>query len=99
MAAAVLATAVLQIITPRRGRLPAWWVFPILEVVMLGILILRDPGPIDRRSKTLRNQTIVLIAVMTVGTLGSAFVLLTQIVSSREGLTPDTLLGRVRRRG
>jgi uncharacterized membrane protein len=94
MAAAVLATAVLQIVTPRRGRLPGWWLFPILEVLMLGVLILRDPGRIDRRSRTLRNQTIVLIAVMTVGTLGSAFVLLVQIVSSRNALTPDTLLGR-----
>jgi uncharacterized membrane protein len=94
MAAAVLATVVFQLLTPRRGRLPGWWVFPILEVVMLVILIVRDPGRIDRRSTALRRQTIVLIAIMTVGTLGSAVILLYQIVTSAKGMTADTILGR-----
>ena len=94
MAAAVLVTVVFQLLTPRRGRLPGWWVFPILEVVMLVILIVRDPGRIDRRSTALRRQTIVLIAIMTVGTLGSAVILLYQIVTSAKGMTADTILGR-----
>jgi uncharacterized membrane protein len=94
MAAAVLATVVFQLLTPRRGRLPGWWVFPILEVVMLVILIVRDPGRIDRRSTALRRQTIVLIAIMTVGTLGGAVILLYQIVTSAKGMTADTILGR-----
>jgi uncharacterized membrane protein len=69
-------------------------VFPVLEVVMLLILIVRDPGRIDRRSTALRRQTIVLIAIMTVGTLGGAVILLYQIVTSAKGMTADTILGR-----
>lgn len=30
MAAAVLAAVILQVGTPHRGRVPGWWVFPIL---------------------------------------------------------------------
>ena len=32
MAVAVLATIVLQVITPHNGRLTFWWVYPILEL-------------------------------------------------------------------
>jgi uncharacterized membrane protein len=94
MAVAVLAIAFFQVITPRQGRLSGWWVFPVLEVVMLGVLIARDPGRIDRRSKGLRRQTFVLIGFMTAGTVGSALVLVIQILGSSTKLTPDTLLGR-----
>ena len=65
MAAAVLAAVAMQVVAPRHGRLPGWWVVPALEVVMLVVLILRDPGRIDRRSRALRRQTFVLIAIMT----------------------------------
>src|SRR5437773_1304552 len=51
-------------------------------------------GPAGGRTKEERGGSRGLTAVMTVGTLGSAFVLLVQIVSSRDALTPDTLLGR-----
>jgi uncharacterized membrane protein len=94
MATAVVATVVFQIVTPSRGRLAGWWVFPIIEVLMLGILIVRDPGRIDRRSAALRRDTIVLIAIMTIGTLGSAILLCYQIVTSTNGISADAILGR-----
>src|SRR5436190_8576656 len=94
MAAAVLVVAAIQFVTPRQGRLAGWWVFPLLEVVMLGVLIARDPGRIDRRSRALRRQTIVLIAIMTVGTVGSALVLVVQILTSSNTTTPEAILGR-----
>ena len=35
MALAVLVAAILQIIVPHRGRIPVWFVFPVLEIVLL----------------------------------------------------------------
>ncbi len=74
MAISVLFAIILQVGTPHRGRVPGWWAFPILEFVLLVVVILRDPGHIDRRSRAARRSTIVLVAVMTFGTMtGSAY--------------------------
>jgi uncharacterized membrane protein len=94
MAAAVLFATTLQIVMPHRGSLRVWWLFPILEVVFLGILIAQDPGRIDRRTRATRRATVALIAIMTVGT-GIGLTLLTRdILTSAEGITATILLGR-----
>ena len=80
MATAVLVAIVLQVITPHTGRLRFWWVFPVLEVAALVAVIVRDPGRIDRRTRAARRTTLVLIALLTVGTLGSLVVLALDIV-------------------
>ena len=69
MALAVFVAILLQVGTPSRGRVPGWWLFPVLEFVLLIVVIIRDPGRIDRRSRAARRSTIVLIAIMTVGTM------------------------------
>ena len=96
MAVAVLATVVLQVITPHNGRLVFWWVFPALELVALVVMILRDPGRIDRRTRAARRATLVLIVLMTIGTFVGLVVLTLDIVS--ETYAPDVgataLLGR-----
>jgi len=96
MAVAVLATVVLQVITPHNGRLVFWWVFPVLELVALVVMILRDPGRIDRRTRAARRATLVLIVLMTIGTFVGLLVLTLDIVS--ETYAPDVgataLLGR-----
>ena len=94
MAAAVLAAIVLQVIEPRHGRLTGWWIFPILEAVMLVIVIARDPGRIDRRTRAARRATIILIALVTAGNVASAVVLLVDIVAEVATVGPATLLGR-----
>ncbi|HXJ67028.1 MAG TPA: hypothetical protein VNN79_25010 [Actinomycetota bacterium] len=94
MAAAVLAAAGLQVITPREGRLPAWWVIPIVEVAMLVILIARDPGRIDKRSVALRRQTIFLIGFMTAATIGGVIRLSWQILDGTSRVSAGALLGR-----
>jgi len=50
MATAVLAATALYVGMPHRGRVPGWWMFPVLQLVLLGLLIAQDPGRIDRRS-------------------------------------------------
>jgi len=94
MALAVLATAVLQVIVPRRGRIPIWWLFPILEVVLLVILMVRDPGRIDRRSETLRRLTILMIAVMTLANTLGGLALTLDILRGASNVTATVLLAR-----
>ena len=99
MALAVLAAILLQVGVPHRGRLPGWWVFPILETILLLIVIARDPGRIDRRTRAARRSTIVLIGVMTIGTLAGVGGLVYDIlafdrIAAVQGFNATDLLGR-----
>lgn len=94
MAVAVLVAVALQMVTPRQGRLSFWWVFPIIQLVALAVVILEDPGRIDRRSRSARGVTIALIAIMTVGATGALYVLLQEIITSAHDVTATVLLGR-----
>ncbi len=91
MALAVLAAVGLTVGTPHAGRLPGWWIVPILELVLLVILIVADPGRID--DVRTRPITLALITVMTVGTLASLSLLMYDIFNDIH-LSPDNLLGR-----
>jgi hypothetical protein len=93
MAVAVVATVVLQVITPHNGRLVFWWVFPVLELVALVVMILRDPGAsIDAQCCASSHQHVL----MTVGTFMGLVVLTLDVVSKT--YAPDVgataLLGR-----
>ena len=96
MAAAVVGTIVLQVITPHQGRLTYWWILPVLEVAALVATIIRDPGRIDRRTRAARRATLVLIVLLTIGTLGGLYVLILDVVdktyAAHVGAT--ALLGR-----
>jgi uncharacterized membrane protein len=94
MALAVLTAAIMQVIVPHRGRLPGWWLFPVVEVVMLVFIVIADPGRIDRDSKRLRSLTILLIAVMTVVNSLGAILLMYDIIATVQGITSTNLLGR-----
>jgi uncharacterized membrane protein len=94
MALAVLGAIALQVGVPHRGRLQGWWVFPILEAVLLVIVIARDPGRIDRRTRAARRSTIALIAVMTIGTMAGVVILIYDILAGVAGINATDLLGR-----
>ena len=94
MATAVLAATILYIGTPHRGRVPGWWIFPILQLILLGLLIAQDPGRIDRRSPILRRLMVTLLVVMTAGTVLGVVVLGYDILVAAEGVTATVLLGR-----
>jgi hypothetical protein len=94
MAAAVLAAAILQVGTPHRGRVPGWWLFPILEVVLLAVLMIGDPGRIDRRGRLTRWFTIALITVMSAATLAGIGILMYDILAGLRGINATDLLGR-----
>ena len=94
MALSVLVAILLQIGTPHRGRVPGWWLIPILEFGLLVVLVVQDPGRIDSRSRIARRMTIGLIAVMSSGTIAGVFVLIYDLLSGLPGLNATDLLGR-----
>jgi uncharacterized membrane protein len=94
MATAVLAATILFVATPHRGRVAGWWLFPLLQLVLLGVLIAQDPGRIDRRSPRLRRLMVALLVVMTTGTIGGVIVLASDILGAARGVTATVLLGR-----
>ena len=67
MATTVLAATALYVGTDR--GVPGWWVFPLVQLVLLGLLIAQDPGRIDRRAPTLKRLRTALLVVMPAGTV------------------------------
>jgi hypothetical protein len=94
MAAAVLFTLGLQVITPHEGRLVFWWIFPILEVAALAAVLIRDPGRIDARTRAARRSTLILIVLLTIGTLAGLAVLTLDVVDDSFAVEATALLGR-----
>jgi uncharacterized membrane protein len=94
IAAAVLAATVLYVSMPHRGRIPGWWVFPVLQLVLLGILVGQVPTRIDRRSRALGRLMLALLLVMTAGTALGVVVLVYEILVTVRGVTATVLLGR-----
>jgi uncharacterized membrane protein len=93
MALAVLAAIGLQVGTPHAGRLPGWWIVPVLEFLLLGVLIVVDPGRVDDLSARARRITLALITIMTVGMVASLSLLIYDILHGTD-LSADNLLGR-----
>ncbi|HET9005467.1 MAG TPA: hypothetical protein VFQ04_02030 [Actinomycetes bacterium] len=94
MATAVVAATALYVGTPHRGRVPGWWIGPVLQLGLLGILIAQDRGRIDRRSASLHRMMVALLVVMTAGTVLSVVVLAYDILVALKGVTATVLLGR-----
>jgi hypothetical protein len=94
MASAVVVATLLFVVTPHVGRVPGWWLGPLLQLVLLGFLILQDPGRIDRRSVALQRVMTTLLVVMTFGTVLAVTVLAVDILAGVAGVTATVLLGR-----
>jgi uncharacterized membrane protein len=94
MATAVLTATILYIGMPHRGRVPGWWVGPVLQLVLLGLLIAQDRGRIDRRSATMHWLMVALLVVMTLGIALSVIILAIDILVAVRGVTATILLGR-----
>ena len=94
MATAVVAATALYVGTPHRGRVPGWWIGPVLQLGLLGILIAQDRGRIDRRSASLHRMMVALLVVMTTGTVLAVVVLAHDILVALKGVTATVLLGR-----
>ena len=80
MALAVLATGFLRGLLPDQLRLGNRWLLLVIIVAVLGVLIIGDPGRIDRDRPWLRVLTVGMIGVITVANAASAVALAVDIV-------------------
>ena len=83
MALAVLAAGGLRVALPSQLRNgDARWAFIAVVVVLLGVLIIGDPGRIDRDSTWLRVMTVTLIGVISAANAGAAIRLVAGIINA-----------------
>jgi hypothetical protein len=82
MALAVVATGLLRAALPHELRNgDAAWLFLVLVVVLLAVLIIGDPGRIDRDRPWLHNLTSVLIGLISVANADAAIRLVIGIIN------------------
>ena len=72
VAAAIIVVAGLHVALPARYRVQPAWLFPTVLLVLLAVLIIGDPGRIDRQKTWLRVVTSAVIAVITLANLSAA---------------------------
>jgi uncharacterized membrane protein len=80
MVIAVFAVMALTFVPPARFTVGPIPVFPLLVSVLLAVLVLGDPGRIDRRSRWLRNVSIALVGVLVLGAMLGTVVLIIELV-------------------
>jgi len=71
MVAAVLVALLLTLLRPGEVRVTPKWVLPAVELVLLGVLIARDPGRIDRRAASLRVVSIVVVGLLVLDAMAA----------------------------
>ncbi len=94
VALAILVAAGLHVALPARYRVHPTWVVPVVLVVLLAVLIIGDPGRIDRQKTWLRLVTHIVIAFISVANLASAVRLIADILTNNKifATNPNGLL-------
>ena len=94
MALAVLAAGALYLFIPADFRISeaTHYAYPILLVVFLAVLVIGDPGRIDRDRRWLRVVTGLLIVTITVASAVSAVRLVVGILQKADFTSPGQLL-------
>ncbi|TWD74835.1 putative membrane protein [Kribbella amoyensis] len=67
--AAVVVAMALTLLRPKELRIAPVWVLPAVEIVLLAVLMVRDPGRIDKRSSFLRGVSIAIVALLVLDAL------------------------------
>ena len=80
MAVAVLAVIVLTLLLPKSLIVRPRWGVPVLECVLLAVVIIGDPGKIDRRDRRVRTLSVLLISILVAMTLWCTFLLIAQLI-------------------
>ena len=78
---AVVAAIVLTLLLPDDLRLGPNWALPVLEAVLLVVLIVADPGAIDRRSRALRVVGIALVALLGLSAMAATGFLVDSLIT------------------
>jgi uncharacterized membrane protein len=89
---AVAIAITLQILLPDQVANKHRWILPAAASVLLVALIVSNPRRITRQSAALRNSSMALIAVISIGNAWSAGRLIVGLVRGTEGQTAGPLL-------
>ena len=81
VALAILVVVGMHVALPAKYRVNPPWLLPAVLLVLLAILIIGDPGRIDRQKPWLRTTTSVMIACLTLANLFSAGRLVSGIIT------------------
>jgi uncharacterized membrane protein len=81
MALAVVIAIGLTSLLPKSVRLGPNWLIPVIESLLLVVLIVKDPGRIDRRSQVLRGFSIALVSVLLVTALSFTVRLISELIT------------------
>src|SRR5689334_25335573 len=80
MAVAVLVALGLTLVRPSDIRVAPAWVLPAIEVVLLGLLIVRDPGRIDRQATGLRIVSLTVVGLLALDALMATVLLIVALI-------------------
>ena len=84
MVSAALAAGVLHQLLPESFRVEPHWIYPVFLVVFLVVLIVGDPGVIDRDYRWLRVTTGLMIGLITAVNGVAALRLVVKILTGAE---------------
>jgi hypothetical protein len=84
VALAIIVAAGLHVALPARYRVQPAWVVPVVLLGLLAVLIVGDPGRIDKQKAWLRIVTGVVIAFLTVANLLAAVRLVVEILTNNK---------------
>jgi hypothetical protein len=84
VALAIIAAAGLHVALPARYRVQPAWVLPAVLLGLLAVLIVGDPGRIDRQKTWLRIVTGVVIAFLTLANVLAAGRLVAEILTNNK---------------
>src|SRR3984885_15762483 len=84
VAVAIIVAAGLHVALPARYRVQPAWVVPVVLLDLLAVLIVGDPGRIDRQRTWLRIVTGVVIAFLTLANLLAAVRLIVEILTNNK---------------
>jgi hypothetical protein len=84
VALAIIVAAALHVALPARYRVQPTWVVPVVLLGLLAVLIVGDPGRIDRQKAWLRIVTGVVIAFLTLANLLAAGRLVVEILTNNK---------------
>jgi hypothetical protein len=84
IATAIIVVAGLHVALPARYRVQPAWLVPVVLLALLAVLIIGDPGRIDRQKTWLRIVTSAVIALITLANLLAAVRLVVEILTNNK---------------
>ncbi len=84
VALAIVVVVGLHVVLPARYRVQPAWVLPVVLLTLLAVMIVGDPGRIDRQKTWLRVLMGVIIALLTVANLLAAVRLVVDILTNNK---------------